>query len=84
MRRIEGNTVKLERLAKDAESNITGCQAVYLGEAGPCVVQGDKVDQDTFANLENVLPGEGAVFIKPEVLIEAARCLQERLACPPS
>lgn len=75
--------MRLEKLAKDAHSIQGGCQAVYLGDAGPCVVQGDKVD-DTFANLENVLPGEGAVFIKPEVLIEAARRLQERLACPPS
>ncbi len=36
-------------------------------------MQGDRLDADTHANLENLLPGEGAVRIKPEVVIEAVR-----------
>ncbi len=31
-----------------------------------------EVDSDTFAGLPNVLPGERAVYIKPEVILEAA------------
>jgi len=51
-----------------------------LTEDGRFGVQGDVVDDDTHANLENLLPGEGGVFIKPEILIEAVRRYQERLA----
>ncbi len=64
--------MRLERLAKDADSNKKGaCHTVYLDEGGMFTVQGDEVDDDTYANLEAVLPGEGAVRIKPEVVIEA-------------
>ncbi len=72
--------MKLTLLAKDGSSGRDGCQAVYLAEGGRFGVQGDVVDDDTHANLENLLPGEGGVFIKPEILIEAVRRYQERLA----
>ncbi|MGH3904869.1 MAG: hypothetical protein ACRDTE_11870 [Pseudonocardiaceae bacterium] len=72
--------MRLEKLAKDGDSHISGCQTVYLGEAGPCVVQGELVDAGTYANLDNVLPGEAAVFIKPEILVEAVRRYQDRSA----
>lgn len=68
----------LEKLAKDADSNPSGCQTVYLAEDGRFGVQGDMLDEDTHANLENVLPGEGAVLIKPEIVIEAVRRYLER------
>jgi hypothetical protein len=37
----------------------------------PWVVQGDLLDSATEANLLNVLPGEGAVRIQPEIVREA-------------
>ncbi|MGH4021160.1 MAG: hypothetical protein ACRDT0_18425 [Pseudonocardiaceae bacterium] len=65
--------MRLERLAKDEESGERACHAMYLDEGGWFTLQGDDIDADTRANLENVLPGEGAVRIKPEVVIEAVR-----------
>lgn len=70
--------MRLEKLAKDPDSHVGGCQAVYRGEVGPWVVQGEQVDADTYANLDDVLPGEAAVFIKPEILIEAVHRYRER------
>jgi hypothetical protein len=70
--------MQIEKLAKDSDSNPGGCQTVYLTEDGRFGVQGDLVDSDTHANLENMLPGEGAVFIKAEIVIEAVRRYQER------
>jgi hypothetical protein len=72
--------MRIEKLAKDPRSNPDGCQAVYLAEDGRFGVQGDLVDADTHANLENLLPGEGAVLIKPEIVIEAVRRYLERSA----
>jgi hypothetical protein len=72
--------MRLEKLAKDLGSNPDGCQTVYLAEDGRLGVQGDLVDADTHANLENLLPGEGAVFIKPEIVLEAVRRYLERSA----
>lgn len=65
--------MRLRKLAKDEDSKVDGCQAVYLAEDGRFGVQGDLLDADSKANLEHVLPGEGAVFIKPEILEEALR-----------
>jgi hypothetical protein len=65
--------VELRKLAKDSESGKTGCQIMYLAADGMLVVQGDEVDARTRANLENLLPGEAAVRIKPEIVIEALR-----------
>ncbi|GAA3755073.1 hypothetical protein [Salinactinospora qingdaonensis] len=66
----------LQKLCKDPESNPTGCQSVYLAENGMLAVQGLAMDTDTFANMENVLPGENGVLIKPEIILEAARLYQ--------
>ncbi|MGH3851952.1 MAG: hypothetical protein ACRDR6_00315 [Pseudonocardiaceae bacterium] len=72
--------MRLEKLAKDVASNPDGCQTVYLAEDGRLGIQGDLVDADTQANLENLLPGEGAVFIKPEIVLEAVHRYLERSA----
>ncbi|MFF3667477.1 hypothetical protein [Microtetraspora malaysiensis] len=63
--------MRLEMLYKDQNSGGNGCPAVYLAENGQIVVQGPAVDQDTFSNLVNVLPGEIALQIAPEVLLGA-------------
>jgi hypothetical protein len=39
-------------------------------------VQAGTVDDDMFAELENVLPGEGALRIAPEILIGAVEAFQ--------
>ncbi|MGH3811565.1 MAG: hypothetical protein ACRDUV_03780 [Pseudonocardiaceae bacterium] len=70
--RTQGGIMRLQRLAKDADSYaVGGCHAMYLAENGLFTAQSDLVDADTHANLESVLPGEGAIFIKPEVVIDA-------------
>lgn len=59
----------LTLLAKAHESGRDGCPSVYLDdEDGSLVIQGDQLDSSTQANLLNVLLGEGAVRIKPEIL----------------
>lgn len=68
----------LRKICKDSESNPTGCHTMYLDEGGWFTVQGDMLDPATAAQLENALPGEGAVRIKPEVVIEAVRAYQGR------
>jgi hypothetical protein len=68
--------MRLEKLAKDEQSKISGCQTMYLAENGMFGVQGLEVDADTLANVENLLPGEGVVFIKPEIVTEAVRRYQ--------
>jgi hypothetical protein len=70
--------MRLERLAKDPESGNFGCPSVYLAEDGGLVIQGDLVDNDTHGRLQNLLPSEGAVHIKREVVEEALRRLAER------
>ncbi len=73
--------MRLRRLAKDSGSDIGGCQTVYDNldaTADPeCVVQGPIISN---SHLENVLPGEGGVRIKREVLIEAVRRLRDEEA----
>jgi hypothetical protein len=61
----------LDMLAKDASSNPSGCPSIYFAEDGSLVVQGPLVDAETFGNLKNVLPGEGAVHIAAEVVAAA-------------
>lgn len=68
--------MQLEKICKDPESNPNGCQSIYLADNGMCGVQGLTMDDDTFANMENLLPGEGGVLIKPEIVIEAANRLR--------
>jgi len=63
--------MKLVKLYKDAGSGGQGCPTVYVAESGELVVQGYLVDADTVAELENVLPGEVAVRIAPEVVLAA-------------
>ena len=70
--------MNLRKLAKDRGSDIGGCETVYDLLDAPvdpeCIVQGQIISND---HLENVLPGEGAVRIKREVLIAAVRRLEE-------
>lgn len=65
--------MKLVMLCKDDEISAKdgGCPSVYAGESGELVIQGLQVDADTFAQLENVLPGETAVRIRAEVVRRA-------------
>ena len=63
--------MELTKLCKDESSGRNGCPTVYLAENGEFVVQGPRVDQDTAERLENVLPGENAVRIRPEVVLGA-------------
>ena len=65
--------MKLTKLAKDAGSGYGGCPTVYLGEDGDFVVQGHVLDPATYSELENVLPGETAVRISPQVVLEAVK-----------
>lgn len=55
-------------LAKDGTSGDDGCPAGYLAENGEIVFQGPEVDQATFANLKNVLPGETGVRVDISVV----------------
>ncbi|MEU8265011.1 hypothetical protein AB0C02_30920 [Micromonospora sp. NPDC048999] len=69
--------MKLTKLYKDVGSGGNGCPTVYLAESGELVVQGHLVDGDTFGELENVLPGEGAVRISAEVVLGAIERYRE-------
>lgn len=60
--------MKLVMLYKDQGSGGNGCPSVYLAENGELVVQGHAVDGGTFAELADVLPGESAVRISPDVI----------------
>ncbi len=70
--------MRLERLAKDPSSGDDSCPSVYVAEDGSLVVLGDLLDGHTYGNLQNVLPGEGAVRIKAEVVVEAVRRYRAR------
>jgi hypothetical protein len=63
--------MKLTLLYKDQSSGGNGCPSVYLTDSGDFVVQGPELDGDTFGQLENVLPGEGAIRISAEVIMGA-------------
>lgn len=64
--------MKTTLLAKDADSGNGGCPSVHMREDGMAVVQAPEVDADTFGQLPNVLPGERAVCIDPQVIVRAA------------
>lgn len=68
--------MKLTQLYKDPGSGGQGCPTVYLAESGELVAQGYLVDSDTAGELENVLPGETAVRISPEVVLGAIERLR--------
>jgi hypothetical protein len=70
--------MRIEMLYKDQNSGANGCPAVYLAENGQIVVQGPAIDQDTFSNLADVLPGEIALQIAPEVLFGAVDRLRTK------
>jgi hypothetical protein len=67
--------MKLTLLAKDGESGKAGCPSVYAVEDGSLAIQGPLLDAATEAHLLDVLPGEGAVSIKPEIVREALKRL---------
>jgi hypothetical protein len=68
--------MELTMLAKDTASGGEGCPSVYLATSGELVIQGVTVDGDTFGNLANVLQGESAVRISPDVVIAAVARLK--------
>ncbi|SDG66643.1 hypothetical protein SAMN05421505_106187 [Sinosporangium album] len=70
--------MQLEILCKDQNSGGNGCPTIYLAEDGQIVIQGPAVDQETFSNLVNVLPGEIALQIAPEVLLGAVERLRAK------
>lgn len=63
--------MKLTMLYKDQGSGNGGRPAVYIGESGEFVVQGQSLDAETFGELANVLEGEVAVRISPDVIMGA-------------
>jgi len=63
--------MKLTKLYKDQGSGANGCPAVYIDDGGELVVQGRALDDSTFAELDDILPGESAVRIAPDVVIGA-------------
>ena len=63
---------KPRMLAKDEGSGRNGCPAVYLKD-GMVIVQAPEVGVD---GLANVLPGEVASAIKPQVILAAADVLR--------
>lgn len=67
--------MRLYKLAKDGESGMNGCPTVYATDTRDLVIQGDEVDEETRASLENLLAGESAVVIKRDVVEEALRKL---------
>jgi hypothetical protein len=69
---------KLEMLAKDTGSGGGGCPSIYIRDDGKCVVQAPGVDGDTFGELVNVLPGEVAGYIEPDVILRAAEMIKRR------
>lgn len=54
-------------LAKDGGSGEQGCPSVWAQD-GELIFLGPEVDGGTLGHLDNVLPGETAVRIKPEVI----------------
>lgn len=68
----------LVMLAKDESSGRSGCPSVYIDDTGAAVVQAPEVDPATRADLINLLPGETAVRIRPEVLAAAVAAYRRR------
>lgn len=65
----------LTLLAKDESSGVNGCPSVYSAADGSLVVQGPLLNPATEGNLQNPLPGEGAVHIDVGVVAAALRKL---------
>ncbi len=64
--------MRLTLIAKDAQSGGKGCPSVYVSDSGEMVVQGVQLAASELAELQNPLPGETAVRIAPDVVLEAA------------
>ncbi|MPZ67660.1 MAG: hypothetical protein GEU83_19930 [Pseudonocardiaceae bacterium] len=63
--------MRLERLAKDPSSGDDGCPGVELDlDSGELVITGRAIDD---SEVSHVLPGEGVVRLKPEIVVEAMR-----------
>jgi hypothetical protein len=70
----------MELLSKDPSSGRNGCPSVHLDDGGNLVVLAPEVEPGTLARLENVLPGEKAVRIRPDVVVAAVERYQARMA----
>ena len=70
----------MELLAKDPASGRNGCPSVHLDDNGDLVVLAPEVEPSTVALMENVLPGEKAVRIRPEVMLAAMERYRARMA----
>jgi hypothetical protein len=70
----------MELLAKDPTSGRNGCPSVHLDDNGDFVVLAPEVESGTLARLENVLPGERAVRMRPEVVLAAVEQYRARMA----
>lgn len=70
--------MKLTMLHKDPASDTGSCPSIYVAENGDFVVQGYCLDADTQANLCDVLPGESAVRISAEILLDAVKMYNAR------
>ncbi|HEX4833993.1 MAG TPA: hypothetical protein VH478_23205 [Trebonia sp.] len=70
--------MKLTMLCKDEGSAKNGCPSVYVTDAGDLVVQGPILDETATAQLESVLPGEGAVRISADVVARAVDLYRSR------
>jgi hypothetical protein len=73
--------MKLRKLAKDPGSNTGECPSVYVAEDDPTmlVVQGECLDADTTAELQDILDDETAVRISAETVVLAVdKYLAER------
>ena len=75
---------QLRRLAKLDTSGTNGCPAVYAIDDMPddLVIQGDQASPEIMAKVENPLPGETAIVIKREVVLEALRKLLAESTTP--
>jgi hypothetical protein len=63
--------MRLEMLAKDADSGEKNCPSVHDDlDGSEFILVGPTVDS---AGVDNVLPGEGVVRIKREVVIDAVQ-----------
>jgi hypothetical protein len=65
-------------LCKDEGSGGGGCDSVYLRSDGKAVIQAQEADGGTFARLRNVLPGERAVCLDPDIICRAADMIRSR------
>ncbi|GIJ34477.1 hypothetical protein SAMN05216284_114125 [Micromonospora sediminimaris] len=67
--------MKLRLLYGESSSS---CPTIYIAEDGDIVVQGLRLDDATEGELTNVLPGETAVKISPDLLLGATAAYQQR------